>query len=68
MEILEYSTIRLIPGRRKGKRLCEMMGITEHPCDDTDHGDARATATACLGKTGGREAGKEKGQSPSKAV
>lgn len=72
METLEYPTIRLILGRRNGKCSCEIMDITEHPFDDTDDGDARITATACLGKTrgreGGREGGREKGQSPSKAV
>lgn len=36
-----------------------MIDITEHPRDPND-GDAKTTATACSGKTGGREGKRER--------
>lgn len=58
-EILDYPAFQLIMSQRNWKPSCEMIDITEHPRDPND-GDAKTTATACSGKTGGREGKRER--------
>lgn len=62
---MKYPTFRLIIDRRNRKCSCEMIDITEHPSDDPNDGHARITATACSGKTRGREGERDGGRAVS---